>query len=113
MKWASCISLQESVPAALEEAAEGICNAFTNGSPDISFVFYSPRLEGDASQIPSLLKRYFEPGMLIGCSAEGVIGGGLEIERRAALSLTCAKLPGVNLIPTYTDAMARSFHMGS
>lgn len=105
MKWASCISLQETVPAALEEAAEGIRNEITNGSPDLSIVFYSPRLEGDAAGIPALLKRYFHPGLLIGCSAEGVIGGGLEVEHRAALSLTCAKLPGVNLIPVCTDAV--------
>jgi small ligand-binding sensory domain FIST len=40
------------------------------------------------------------PGVvLIGCSARSVIGGGREVEGRAALSLTVARLPGVALRP--------------
>jgi small ligand-binding sensory domain FIST len=53
------------------------------------------------------VQREFTSGLLIGCSAGGVIGGGTEIEQQAGVSLTAAVLPQVQLTPFHltTDAV--------
>jgi len=56
--------------------------------------------------VPGLVRATLGGGLLLGCSAGGVIGGGSEVEERPAFSLTAAVLPGVDIRPFHIDPRA-------
>ena len=62
-------------------------------------MFVSPQFSEFYDKVPDLISRYFKPGLLFGCSGGGIIGNGEEAEQQAALSITCAELPGVKIQP--------------
>ncbi len=99
MKWSSAVSLHSDADAAVDEAARAVDAALDGRRPDLAIVFVSAE-HGDAyDSIPQRVGEKLDPRVLIGCSAGGVIGGGREVEERAAVSLTAAVLPGVELTP--------------
>jgi len=69
--------------------------------------FVSPHHAAGFAHVPALIAAELGSGLLIGCSAGGVIGGGKEIEQRPGFSLTAATLPGVTVRPLQleTDAL--------
>jgi len=66
---------------------------------DLVIAFVSAHHQEQFERVPGLVRAAMGGGLLIGCSAAGVIGGGTEIEDRPAVSLTAAVLPGVELSP--------------
>ena len=73
-------------------------------APDLILVFLSGHHRAQFKEIPALVQRKFGSGLLIGCSAGGVIGGGKEIEQQPGVSLTVAVLPHVTLTPFHLAA---------
>jgi len=71
--------------------------------PDLIVAFASEHYADEFDRIPDLIQAHLPAGLLIGCSAGGVIGGGREIEQRPGFSLTAAVLPGVELVPFHLD----------
>jgi small ligand-binding sensory domain FIST len=67
--------------------------------PDIALVFISSHYTHEARQIAAALTGVLQPHILIGCTAEGVIGREREIEDRPAIALAAARLPGVQVEP--------------
>lgn len=106
MKWASILSGPHSKKAPLAAVIENCCtkikDELARESPDLCIAFISPHFLDEYARIPGLLKDHLSPGTLIGCSAGGLIGGGLEIEHEPAVAVTAAHLPGVNI---------RGFHL--
>ena len=89
--------------ASAHEAADAVCGQvreqLSEGSCDLACVFASPIYR---TAWPSLLARIRErltPGVLIGSSGAGIIGGGQELEWVPAISVVAAHLPGVRLFP--------------
>lgn len=105
MKWASSISTSRTIETCVEETASAIRNAFEDGNIHLTLIFVSPHFKNDYRRIPDLIRGQIDPGVLIGCSGGGIIGGGQEVEERPAFSMVCARLPGVNIQPFYSDAM--------
>ena len=105
MKWASSISRADAVETAVGHAAVSIAESFGELSADLAIVFVSPDLPGDITTLTRKLETHFPAAYIIGCTARGVIGGGEEEECTPALSLTCASMPGVDIIPIYTDGL--------
>jgi len=66
---------------------------------DAVFTFISSQFTQDMAHISDRLSASLNPGVLLGCTAEGVIGSEQEIEARPAISLVAARLPGVRLTP--------------
>ena len=66
---------------------------------DVAFTFISSQFTQDTALITERLSASLEPGVLLGCTAEGVIGNEQEIEAKPAISLLAARLPGVKLTP--------------
>jgi len=101
MKWSSALSEQPRLADAVRECAAALRAEIGAGEPDLLVAFACGH---DAAALPAELRAAMPARHLIGCSAGGVVGGGREVEHRAALSLTAALLPGVDLRP---------FHVGS
>jgi small ligand-binding sensory domain FIST len=105
MKWASCVSTQETIEACVEEAVANVTQQLAGREADLTVIFVSPHFRTQYRAIPQLLRDRMPVGMLLGCSGGGIIGGGKEIEQQPALSLTAAHLPGVDLKAIQSDTM--------
>jgi small ligand-binding sensory domain FIST len=104
MKWASGISERAVAQQAILELAAHVRAELGGAEPDLAILFVSPHHAATYARIPSLLQAALPRALIVGCSAGGVIGGGLEIEGRPALSITAASLPGVELQPFHFEA---------
>jgi small ligand-binding sensory domain FIST len=104
MRWASAIDTDTSLDSAVERAAEKIFNDLGKQDPDLLVVFVSNHHSSRYEAVSELLRREFDGTFLFGCCASAAIGGGREIEDRAAVSLTGALLPGARLRGTHLDA---------
>jgi len=99
MRWASTVSVEDGLDDAVEDAAATIREDLDGEIPDLAVVFVSRHHEDVYDQVPQLVRKALGGGLVIGCSAGGVIGGGTEIEGQAGLSMTAASLPEVELAP--------------
>src|SRR4051812_8086127 len=70
---------------------------------DVAFVFFTGHHRDEATELAERLWLELDPQCIVGCSAEGVIGGDREIERAPGISLLVGELPGVTIPP---------FHIG-
>ena len=93
-----------SLDAALAQATEAVRTDLGTDAPDLLLVFTSEHHAAAYERVPDLVHRGLTPGLLLGCSAGGVIGGGREVERAAAVSVTAACLPGVDVMPVLLGA---------
>jgi small ligand-binding sensory domain FIST len=72
---------------------------------DLAFLFLSPE-HGDAVEdAATAIHDTLNPSHLVGCVAEGVIGGGREIEAGPAAAVWAARLPGAELEPFHAVAV--------
>ena len=62
------------------------------GRPDLAVVFASPHFAG--APLLDAIHEAAAPAHVIGCTAEGVVGGSKEVEAKAAVSVWLAELPG-------------------
>lgn len=103
MQWVSTIAAAGYLEDALEEALEGVTEDLRGAAPNLFIAFTHGDYADHLSRlIRGVYERYPET-TLIGCSASGVIGGGIEVEDQPALSLTAAVLPGVEVQPFHLD----------
>lgn len=65
--------------------------------PDLAALFITAAHVDEAEWILDRINTEIEPQILIGCSAEGVIGGDVEIERSPGIALLVGSLPGVRI----------------
>lgn len=101
MRIGSGLSCAENVVPALEEALDQALLAVEGESIDLAVLFLSSlRSASDMKEAAQILRRRLGPQTcLLGCTAQGVIGGGREVETPPAVSLLLASLPGVKLTP--------------
>src|ERR687895_2441686 len=83
-------ALDEVIPAALGQLG---------GSPDLVVCFFSMEHADAAAGIALSLSERAGTSAIIGCTAEGVIGGGRELEEEPGLAVWMATLPGVAVQP--------------
>lgn len=106
MRWSSAASTAPALAAAVDEAT-GVLRAALDGvTPDLIVAFVSPDHASSFGELPALVRGGLGGGLLLGCSAGGVIGAGRELEDQPGLSLTAATLPGVTLTPFHMEAPA-------
>ena len=98
MRFHAAISRDESShDAAQQVIAE--TSAALGGKVDAVFLFLTAHHVEDAADLLERVWLELDPQALIGCSAEGVIGGELEIEREPGVAILAAELPNVRLHP--------------
>ena len=90
------------VAAAAERAAAAALVRRGGRVPDLLCVFVAGASPDDAAEALRRAVRVSAAGTSIGCSAEGVVGGGRGVEGRPAVSVFAAVLPEVRV---------RSFHL--
>src|SRR5262245_28739644 len=103
MRWASAISEAAGLDAAVAECAEQVRAGLDGEAADLAVVFVSNRHSTGYERVADLLHAVLPGAVLLGCSADGVIGDAHEVERRPALTLTAGHLPGVKLVPFHLD----------
>jgi small ligand-binding sensory domain FIST len=108
MQWVSALSTRPSLESALKEVVEQAQRSL-EGPADLGLIFISSAFASEYSRLMPLLAELLPIPALIGCGAIGIIGtnrGGLteEVEGSPAVSLSLARLPGVNV---------RTFHVAA
>ncbi|MBD2195122.1 MULTISPECIES: FIST signal transduction protein [Calothrix] len=101
MQWTNALSTRPSLEAAITDVVERAVSSLT-APPDLGLVFISSAFASEYSRLLPLLAEKLSVPVLIGCSGGGVIGTTTqgqtqELEAEAALSLTLAHLPGVDV----------------
>src|SRR5215218_2218698 len=98
MRFASAISEQESSIAAVREAVAEVREALGD-EVDVAFLFFTADHLDDAQAVAEEVWLGLDPQAVVGCSAEGVIGGDRELERRPGMSLLAGEIPGARFHP--------------
>jgi small ligand-binding sensory domain FIST len=83
-------ALDEAIPAALEQLS---------GTPDLVVCFFSMDHADAAHGIALSLSERTGTSAIVGCTAQGVIGGRRELEETPGLAVWAATLPGVDVRP--------------
>ncbi|MEE8177746.1 MAG: FIST N-terminal domain-containing protein [Acidobacteriota bacterium] len=104
MKWASAISDNESLKDAIEECCDNIRNEMEGVTTDLAVTFISPHFDDQYDFVVELVKQGLGAGTVFGCSGGGIIGDGREIEQRAAVSVTAANLPNVEIVEFHLES---------
>ncbi len=95
MKWATAAATGADLPETLDRALEACARDLAGARADLIFAFVSHEHAARADLVPARVRAAFPDGLLVGCTANGVIGGGREHERTPAVALLAGHLPGV------------------
>lgn len=106
MRWASAVSDRSDFESAFADLIAQVRTGFGAAAPDVAFAFVASAFTPEAPRLPALLSEALHCRVLLGCTADGVIGGAREVEHQPALALTVAALPGVQVQPFALDAGA-------
>src|SRR5205085_2316052 len=71
-------------------------------APDLAIFFASPEHAHMDDLLDSVWKRT-AASVLIGCTGQGIVGSGQEVEGTSALSLLNLMLPGAQLTPRHME----------
>lgn len=101
MKWASALSTQPSLEAALDEVIATAMQSL-DAPADLAILFISTTFASEFPRLQPLLADKLPVQHFIGCGGNGVIGptqGGstAEVEEEPGITLTLASLPGVDI----------------
>ena len=97
MKFASAHSTITDLAEAVERACAEILKTLDGVPADLAMVFVTGKSQDDLGL--EIRKHLGSQVTVLGTTAEGVIGTGVEFESKPALSLWAASLPGVQLLP--------------
>ena len=103
MKWASAISEQASLVSAINECVAAISAQLGDLPCDLAVAFVSADHFNDYDRVPRLIREKLGYPLVLGCSGGGIIGNGMEVEQRSAVSITAANLPGVSLVDFHLE----------
>ena len=99
MHFSSAVTTRPHLQDALTEVIEQIEARHQDHPLDFVQIFITPHFRMAANDIVKQLQGTLKPQVLLGCTAESVIGSGRELEGTAAMALVAAHLPQVRLTP--------------
>lgn len=106
MKWTSALSERAAPIDAVHEATAQIDAALAGAPPQLVFAFATHHHAAKLDAVARALRGRYPDAVVLGCTASGVLGGGLEREQGPALSITAAQLPDVAIRPFHIGASA-------
>lgn len=98
-RFASALCTTDDVGTAARQACDAVQSALEGVTPDLAVVFATPDLMANAAGIAAIIGARLGPRVLIGCTAEAVVGTAREEEVPPGLSLWAAVLPGTEPEP--------------
>lgn len=111
LRFAAGVSRAGNTDDAVREACEQVLSA-GGSSPALAFAFLSPHHGTKSAAIAGAICDRLKTDALLGCMAESIVGGELEIEDGPALAIWAAWLPGANVEVMHLE-YARSADGGS
>ncbi len=99
MRFAASISSNTDAQQALDELLAPIHQRLTAGMADLVCFFVTAHYDDELENAVDRLSESFPQAVMIGCTAEGTIGCGREMERMPSMSLLAASLPDVEIRP--------------
>ncbi len=107
VRWLSALSEETSFHAAVDELMQLLAEQdFAPEAVDLVLVFASSQHAGHWDSLAREVAFRFPKAKLVGCSAGGVVAGGLEVEEGPFLGITVAHLPDVRIMPVVLAAGA-------
>ncbi len=104
LRFVAAVSDEDEPGEAMDETLGPVTEALGDAPADLAILFVSPHHTGHFPRMVERLHRQLRPRVVLGLTACGVIGGQVELERRAGVSVLAARLPGVELHTfTYDD----------
>ena len=99
LRFGSALTRQGEVQAAAEELVRSIRDQLGSSRIDVAFLFISAHHADQAEALSRALRTALDPETFVGCTGEGIIATGREIETGPAATLWAAHLPGVAMHP--------------
>lgn len=87
MKWASAVAPDRDLAVAVDAAVAALRDALGACPPDLVLAFACGHDAEQLGRLHDLLQPWLGEGLLLGCNAAGVVGGGHEHEDEPALAL--------------------------
>ena len=106
MKAAAALVLDAGPEKAAVTGAEEVLESLGGAVPSLAVAFATPHYSSRAGVLLDALQRELGPVPLVGCIAEGVIGGGREVETGPGVSLWVAA--GAGLAETFSMEYVRA-----
>lgn len=95
LRFASALTRQRTAQAAADELVRAIREQLGSAPINVAFLFISIQHADQADALAQVLRKALDPATFVGCTGEGVIATGQELETGPAASLWAAHLPGV------------------
>jgi small ligand-binding sensory domain FIST len=100
MEFVSAVTRERDIQSALADIVSQLeYQRLSDEDIDLLLVFFSPHFRSEATTISAMLRGALDPATLLGLTAESVLGGEQEVERRPAISAIAATLPNVTVTP--------------
>ena len=99
MKCVSALSKERNTAAALDDVVGSLARDLDGVPSDIALVFSSTHHAEALGRVSDALRSRGLSRHVIGCTGETIVGGGEEVEGKAALCVWAASLPGVGVEP--------------
>jgi small ligand-binding sensory domain FIST len=101
LRFAAALSRNSDTEAAARDLADEVKAKLGDVPIDLACLFFSAHHAERADLLATMLTQSLHPGLLIGCSGEGVIAGAEEFETAPAVTIWVASLPGVAIEPVH------------
>ena len=99
LQFAVAVSQVRNPAEAGHALAQSIAKQIGVGQIDLAFLFLSAHYVSQAQDLANAIRDRIPTRLLLGCTGEGVIAEGEEIEGDAAVTLWASRLPHVQLTP--------------
>ena len=106
------LSQGTSTADAARDAAHTAVASLAGASVDLAFLFLSPHHLDGAEDAADAVRAELAPGHLLGCVAQGIVGGSREVEEGPALAVWTASLPGAVIEPFHAEPVETGTGLG-
>ena len=87
------------------DAVGQVSAALDGAPPDLAYLFVSPAHLAEVDVAAAVVRERLRPTHLLGCVAEGVVGGRRELEGGSGLALWAGSLPGARVSTFHLEAI--------
>ena len=87
MKWASALSEQTPLAEAVEECVSSVRQQLGDAVANLAVIFASTHYQQEFEDVPGIVADKLGSPLILGCSGGGIIGNGMEVEQKPALSI--------------------------